>query len=85
MYSTTMGIVRDTYHRCLKVKQILRTHLVKFDDKDVFMSRETQQEFKERLGTDVINVPQIFVEGVHIGVSGKLFNTKKRLVLLVNF
>ncbi|XP_017300770.1 glutaredoxin domain-containing cysteine-rich protein CG31559-like, partial [Diaphorina citri] len=67
MYSTTMGIVRDTYHRCLKVKQILRTHLVKFDDKDVFMSRETQQEFKERLGTDVINVPQIFVEGVHIG------------------
>uniref|UniRef100_A0A8D8VGS7 Glutaredoxin domain-containing cysteine-rich protein CG31559 n=1 Tax=Cacopsylla melanoneura TaxID=428564 RepID=A0A8D8VGS7_9HEMI len=67
LYSTTMGIVRDTYHRCLKVKQILRTHLVKFEDKDVFMSRETQQEFKERLETELINVPQIFVEGVHIG------------------
>lgn len=69
MYTTTMGIVRETYHRCLKVKQILRTHLVKFEEKDVFMSRELQKEIRERMKTDEIVVPQVFVEGILIGVS----------------
>ncbi|XP_065222570.1 glutaredoxin domain-containing cysteine-rich protein CG12206-like [Planococcus citri] len=67
MYTTTMGIVRETYHRCLKVKQILRTHLVKFEEKDVFMSRELQKEIRERMKTDEIAVPQVFVEGILIG------------------
>ncbi|XP_050525845.1 glutaredoxin domain-containing cysteine-rich protein CG31559-like [Daktulosphaira vitifoliae] len=67
LYTTTMGIVRDTYQRCLLVKQILRTHLVKFVERDVFMSREVQKEIKERLGTNSISVPQLFVEGNLIG------------------
>jgi len=67
MYTTTMGIVRATYQRCLKVRQILRTHLVKFEEKDVFMSRETQAEIKERMSTDHILVPQLFIEGQYIG------------------
>ncbi len=69
VYTTTMGIVRETYHRCLKVRQILRTHLVKFEEKDVFMSRELQKEIRERMHTEDIVVPQVFVEGIHIGVS----------------
>lgn len=69
VYTTTMGIVRETYHRCLKVRQILRTHLVKFEEKDVFMSREVQKEMRERMNADEIAVPQVFVEGIHIGVS----------------
>lgn len=73
MYTTTMGIVRETYHRCLKVKQILRTHLVKFDEKDVFMSRELQKEIRERMKTDDIAVPQVFVEGILVGVSTLAF------------
>lgn len=63
-----MGIVRDTYQRCLQVRQILRTHLVKFVERDVFMSREVQKEIRERLGADAISVPQLFVEGNLIGV-----------------
>lgn len=69
MYTTTMGIVRGTYQRCLKVRQILRTHLVKFEEKDVFMSRETQAEIKDRMSTTEILVPQVFIEGQYIGVS----------------
>jgi len=49
------------------VKKILRNLLVKYEERDVFMSRETQAEIRERLGTDVIIVPQVFVEGQHIG------------------
>jgi glutaredoxin len=87
-----MGIIRETYHRCLKVRQILKTHLVKFEEKDVFMSREVQKEIRERMKMDEIVVPQVFVEGLHIGVStaksknGRctLYRMRKRPVLTVN-
>lgn len=69
VYGTTMGVVRATYQRCVRVKQILRTLLVRFDEKDVFMSREVQGELMERMRMDVIQVPQVFVEGQHVGVS----------------
>ncbi|KAF4526016.1 hypothetical protein B566_EDAN000809 [Ephemera danica] len=49
VYTTTMGVVRSTYLRCVKVKQILRTLLVKFEERDVFMSRDTQQEIRDRM------------------------------------
>lgn len=74
LYTTTMGIVRDTYQRCLQVRQILRTHLVKYVERDVFMSREVQKEIRERLGGDEISVPQLFVEGNLIGVSFRFYN-----------
>jgi glutaredoxin-related protein len=74
LYTTTMGIVRDTYQRCLQVRQILRTHLVKYVERDVFMSREVQKEIRERLGGDTISVPQLFVEGNLIGVSFRFYN-----------
>lgn len=66
-----MGIVRETYQKCLKVKQILKTLLVKFEERDVFMSTEAQDEIRERMKCDAILVPQVFVEGQHIGVSKK--------------
>ncbi|XP_034240906.1 LOW QUALITY PROTEIN: glutaredoxin domain-containing cysteine-rich protein CG12206-like [Thrips palmi] len=67
VYTTTMGVVRATYQRCVRVKQILRTLLVRFDEKDVFMSREVQGELMERMRLDAIQVPQVFVEGQHVG------------------
>ncbi|KAJ2945217.1 hypothetical protein O0L34_g9288 [Tuta absoluta] len=38
IYTTTMGIVRGTYQRCVLVKKILRNLLVKYEERDVFMS-----------------------------------------------
>ncbi|KAL5276478.1 GRXCR1 family protein [Megaselia abdita] len=75
LYTTSMGIIRETYAKCSNMKQILRTLLVKFEERDVFMSYEYQQEIKERMQSDVINVPQLFVEGQHIGN----FETVERL------
>jgi glutaredoxin domain-containing cysteine-rich protein 1 len=69
VYTTTMGVVRETYQDCVLVKKILRNLMVKYDERDVFMSRDTQAEIRERMGCDTIIVPQVFVEGQHIGVS----------------
>uniref|UniRef100_A0A1B0D885 Uncharacterized protein n=1 Tax=Phlebotomus papatasi TaxID=29031 RepID=A0A1B0D885_PHLPP len=67
LYTTSMGIVRETYAKCNCLKQILRTLLVKFEERDVFMSTEYQQEIKDRMQCDNIDVPQLFVDGQHIG------------------
>lgn len=69
VYTTTMGIVRETYYACTKVKQILRTHMVKYEDRDMFMSTEYQKELRDRIQTTTIQVPQLFIDGQYIGVS----------------
>lgn len=67
LYTTSMGVVRETYAKCANVKQILRTLLIKFEERDVFMSTEYQNEIKNRMQSDDILVPQLFVDGQHIG------------------
>ncbi|XP_076274019.1 glutaredoxin domain-containing cysteine-rich protein CG12206-like [Rhynchophorus ferrugineus] len=67
VYTTSMGIIRETYHACMKVKQILRTLLVKFEERDVFMSTEYQNEIKDRMRCDHILIPQVYVDGQHCG------------------
>ncbi|KAG5666308.1 hypothetical protein PVAND_017859 [Polypedilum vanderplanki] len=67
LYTTSMGIVRSTYAKCKSVKQILRTLMVKFEERDVFMSINYQQEIRDRMQTDDIDVPQLFVDGHYIG------------------
>uniref|UniRef100_A0A0A9Z641 Glutaredoxin domain-containing protein n=1 Tax=Lygus hesperus TaxID=30085 RepID=A0A0A9Z641_LYGHE len=67
VYTTTMGIVRETSQRCLMVRHILKTNLVKYTEKDVFMSREVQTELRDRMGQSYVELPQVFVEGIHIG------------------
>ncbi|XP_055641425.1 glutaredoxin domain-containing cysteine-rich protein CG12206-like [Toxorhynchites rutilus septentrionalis] len=67
VYTTSMGIVRETYTKCANVKQILKTLLVKFEERDVFMSNDYQQEIKDRMQSEAINVPQLFVDGQHVG------------------
>lgn len=74
VYTTTMGIVRSTYQRCVLVKKILRNLLVKYEERDVFMSLEYQDEIRDRMNSDQILIPQLFVDGQHIGVS-ELLNT----------
>lgn len=68
-YTTSMGIVRTTFERCRKVRKILETLMVKFEERDVFMNKGFQQEVRERLGLTRVIVPQVFVEGRHLGVS----------------
>ncbi|CAH2013488.1 unnamed protein product [Acanthoscelides obtectus] len=67
VYTTTMGVLRKTYAACAQVKRILRTLLIKYEERDVFMSIEYQQEVRERTGNERVIVPQVFIDGQHIG------------------
>ncbi len=74
VYLTTLGVLRETYARCVKVRQILRTLLIKVEERDVFMSRENQVELIERISENggenvAVSLPQVFVEGAYLGVS----------------
>lgn len=46
--------------------------MVKFEERDVFMSHVHQQEIRDRLQKEEIDVPQVFVDGQYIGVSKQL-------------
>ena len=69
IYFTTLGVVRETWARCVKIRQILRNLLIKVDERDVFMCRENQIEVMERLNSLEVSLPQVFVDGHYIGVS----------------
>ena len=42
IYTTSMGVVRQTYQRCLQVQRILDTLLVAYEERDVSMNRQVQ-------------------------------------------
>ena len=49
MYVTTLGVVRDHLARCQKVRHILRTLLIRVEERDIFMCRRHQLELKDRI------------------------------------
>lgn len=67
VYMTSMRIVRRTHERCRTVQKILQAHLVRYEEKDLFMSKDNQKELMERLGQKDIIIPQIFADGLNIG------------------
>lgn len=67
VYTTSMTTVREAADRCKAVRHILQTHMVRYEEKDLFMSAENQKELRDRLGLSAIHVPQVFADGVHIG------------------
>lgn len=67
VYLTTLGIVRDTYERCLRIRKILWTLLVRFEERDVFMARDTQLQLLDRLHSSNVSVPHVFLEGQYLG------------------
>lgn len=69
LYTTSMGVVRSTYAKCQTVKKILKTLMLKFEERDVFMSQVNQLDIRERMASDTVEVPQLFVDGQYIGVS----------------
>ena len=68
MYTTSMQVVRETQDGCKRMRHILDTHMVEYEQRDIFMSRENKRELQQRLGLNV-EVPQLFVDGLHLGVS----------------
>ncbi|XP_067215342.1 dual specificity protein kinase splB-like isoform X2 [Linepithema humile] len=67
LYTTSLGIVRETFTNCMKMKQMLWTNMVKYDEADLFRDTELQTELRDRTNSEVVTLPQLFVDGQHIG------------------
>jgi len=67
VYVTSIGIVRETKARCTAIRNIFRNMLIRYDERDVFMSREHLQELTHRLGGRAGALPQVFLHGQHLG------------------
>ncbi|KAI5655315.1 hypothetical protein M9H77_32502 [Catharanthus roseus] len=68
IYTTSLGGVRRTFEDCNKIRSILESHRVVFDERDVSLHGEFLSELKEVL-EDVGggSVPRMFVKGRYIG------------------
>lgn len=64
-----MGGIRSTVGDCKFVRSIFENHRLKVDERDIFMEKKYQIELDHRLKTDGAQVPQVFVNGVWLGVS----------------
>ncbi|XP_064609007.1 glutaredoxin domain-containing cysteine-rich protein CG31559-like [Liolophura sinensis] len=67
LYSTSVTVVRDTYDRCKVVKNILQNHMVRYEERDLCMSKENQRELMIRMRTTNIVLPQVFADGRYLG------------------
>lgn len=72
IYTSSMTVVRETHERCKIVKKILQNHMVRYEEKDLFMNKDNQKELMERLGTTVVSVPQVFADGSLLGTADQI-------------
>ncbi|KAK6172303.1 hypothetical protein SNE40_015991 [Patella caerulea] len=72
IYTTSMSVVRDTHEKCKVVRNILQTNMVRYEEKDMYMSKDNQRELQERLNTNGIRVPQVFADGILLGGAEEL-------------
>ncbi|XP_063718994.1 uncharacterized protein LOC134845835 isoform X2 [Symsagittifera roscoffensis] len=49
LYTTSNGIIPEVGNRCLAVRKILMNHRVKFEERDLFLSKENVSEFEMRM------------------------------------
>ncbi|RDD40110.1 Glutaredoxin domain-containing cysteine-rich protein [Trichoplax sp. H2] len=67
IYTTSIGIIRETAQDCQLVRSILQTLCLKFIEKDVSIHPLYLKELYERIGTVKIKLPQTFVGGLYVG------------------
>jgi len=42
--------------------------MVRYEERDVSMSRDNHRQLADRLGSSIVELPQVFADGLHIGV-----------------
>ena len=72
LYTTSLGGVRRTYEDCNKVRTVLESHRVVFDERDVSLHGEFLKELRELVGEgegegEGGSVPRLFIKGRYIG------------------
>ncbi|ESP03673.1 hypothetical protein LOTGIDRAFT_137010 [Lottia gigantea] len=72
IYTTSMSVVRHTHEKCKVVRNILQTNMVRYEERDLYMSKENQKELTERVNSNDIRIPQVFADGELIGGAAEL-------------
>ena len=72
MYTTSLTAKMEVSSNCARVKQILTTHRISFDERDIFLHPGFLDELKERLSTTEIVVPYVFYRGSLVGDRDKI-------------
>ncbi|XP_038056958.1 glutaredoxin domain-containing cysteine-rich protein 1-like [Patiria miniata] len=74
MYTTSMRIVRQTFEDCQFVRKLFQNHRVKYEERDLFMNSQHQQELGDRLEGEAqeATLPIVFIDGELVGDIEKL-------------
>ena len=67
LYTTSLGGVRKTFEDCNRARDVLESHRVVFDERDVSLHGEFLKELKELVGEGVVALPRVFVKGRYVG------------------
>ncbi|XP_071786576.1 glutaredoxin domain-containing cysteine-rich protein 1-like [Asterias amurensis] len=68
VYTTSMRIVRQTFEDCQFVRKLFQNHRVRFEERDLFMNSQHQQELIDRLeDTQQVTLPIVFIDGELVG------------------
>ncbi|KAK6129940.1 hypothetical protein DH2020_036334 [Rehmannia glutinosa] len=86
VYTTSLGGVRRTYEDCNRVRQLMETHQVVFDERDVALDGGFLTELRGLLGEGA-GVPRVFVKGRYIGGAEEVvgLNETGRLSRILNW
>ena len=68
IYTTSFSGVRGTHEDCKYILSLFYNHRVKVEERDVYMNQSYHRELDERLRGDDCTLPQVFINGEHIGV-----------------
>lgn len=80
LYTTSLRGIRQTFEDCNKVRVLLCSFRVVFDERDVSMHREYREELRRTLGggTGPVIPPRLFVKGRHIGGAEEVLGLHER-------
>ncbi|GAQ92359.1 Glutaredoxin family protein [Klebsormidium nitens] len=67
VYMTSVRAVRKTFEECATVRQIFHGFSIAVDERDISIHLPYRQEMRDLMGGRLVNVPQVFIRGKHIG------------------
>ena len=72
MYTTSLTSIRGISSNCARIKHILSSHRINFDERDIFLHPAFGEELRERLGSTQVYVPYVFCKSLLIGDNDKI-------------
>ena len=85
IYTTSFSGVRGTHEDCKYILSLFYNHRVRVEERDVYMNQSYHHELDERLRGDDCTLPQVFINGEHIGVRFFIIYTPFFFTLLSYF